>query len=430
MSSDHQQHYVQNIRTGAAYVFTRSGGDWTQQTKLIDTVGTDSDRFGISIDIDGETIAVGESYGNFEGQNVSNGVVCIFTGAGANWTQQARIAASDGNIYGNGSNEFGGSLDIEGDSLIVSARGKEAAYIFVRNGNVWTEQQKLTAPNSFFFGISVSISGNKALVGSSRERTGGNGNTGAAYVFTRNGNTWTRLAKLLPSDGKDIYFGFNVLVSGNKFIVGSPGSTETIANQGAVFYYISPTSAPDLQNDADTGISNSDNLTNLRTLPFDIGGVTNGATVKLFRNGVVIASAVAAGTSVTLTDDNVPADGTYSYTSRQIVNGEEGSISQATVVTVDTAAPVVTINQETYQSDPTTNSSVVFKVIFNEPISDFDISDVSFADSTANLSGAEFQVLSISPSIYTVGIYRVTADNQTVIANISGRSRVGCGGQF
>ena len=414
--------YVQNIRTGAAYVFTRSGGDWTQRTKLIDTVGTDSNRFGISVEIDGDTIAVGESYGNFEGQGVANGVVCIFTGAGANWTQQARIAASDGIIYGIGSNEFGSSLDIEGNTLIVGASGKRAAYIFVRNENIWIEQQKLTAINTplLFPGVSVSISGNTAIVGLYRESAESVGNnTGTAFVFTRNENSWTKQAQLIPSNGRSgVRFGFDVLVSENKFFVSSPLISETLNGQGEVYYFISPTSAPDLQNAADTGNSNSDNLTNLRTLPFDIGGVTNGATVKLFRNGVMIDSAVAAGTSITLTDNNVPADGTYSYTSRQIVNGEEGSISQATVVTVDTAAPVVTINQETYQSDPTTNSSVVFKVIFNEPISDFDISDVSFAGSTASLSGAEFQVLSISPSIYTVGIYRVTADNQTIIANI------------
>src|SRR5690606_29875211 len=116
----------------------------------------------------------------------------------------------------------------------VSSSG--AAYAFVRNGTEWTQQAYLKASNTGandYFGYSVSISGDTIVVGAIYEdsnATGVNGNqnnngasgSGAAYVFVRDGTTWTQQAYLKASNtGADDYFGYSVSISGDTIVVGA-----------------------------------------------------------------------------------------------------------------------------------------------------------------------------------------------------------------
>ncbi len=422
------RHRTSNIEKGVAYIFTRVNNTWIQQAQLTDNNGNISNRFGFSVALDSNTVIIGAPSGNNE-TNIANGVVCVFTGSGASWTQQTRLTASDAR----GDEWFGTSVDIDGDSVVVGARygfggssanspiGSGSAYVFTRNESNWTQQQKFTAPNSVFFGNSVSISGDTLIIGSPNDPIGTNDLQGSAYVFVRSNNQWIRQSRLISSANTiSDKFGTSVSVNGNKFIVGAPGfDNETNLNQGAAYFFITPPFAPDLQTASDTGISSTDNITKLRNLSFDIGGLTNGSTAELLRDGVVVSSAQVNGNSVMLSDADAPANGNFRYTARQIVDGEVSSQSEVTTVTIDTIAPTVTINQSS-SFDPTNGDAVGFKAIFSETVIGFNASDVSFAGSTANLSQANVNVFDLmeNGTTYIIDIRNIVANNQTIIASI------------
>ena len=97
--------------------------------------------------------------------------------------------------------------------------------MFVRSGTTWTEQQKLLASDGAagdYFGFSVSVSGDTVVVGASLDDTPGGVDAGSAYVFVRSGTTWTEQQKLLASDGAaGDDFGYSVSVSGDTVVVGA-----------------------------------------------------------------------------------------------------------------------------------------------------------------------------------------------------------------
>ena len=102
-----------------------------------------------------------------------------------------------------------------------------SAYVFTRSGTTWTQQAKLTASDGAaddYFGYSVALSGDTALVGAYWDDVGANYDQGSAYVFTRSGTTWTQQAKLTASDGAaGDHFGHSVALSGDTALVGATG---------------------------------------------------------------------------------------------------------------------------------------------------------------------------------------------------------------
>ena len=150
----------------------------------------------------------------------------------SNVTQEAKIQASDPEA----DDEFGYSVSIssDGNTAIVGARYKDwlsygdsgAAYIFTRSGTTWSQEAKIEASDRQtydFFGYSVAISsdGNTAIVGAYGEDTSGT-NAGSAYIFTRSGTTWSQEAKIQASDAQaNDQFGYSVSISsdGNTAIV-------------------------------------------------------------------------------------------------------------------------------------------------------------------------------------------------------------------
>ncbi|MFT7663467.1 MAG: hypothetical protein ACI87A_001692, partial [Planctomycetota bacterium] len=249
--------------SGAVYVFVKSGSTWTQQAYLKASNTHSAARFGSSVAISGDTLVVGAEFERHSGSGVgADQVICcasrsgsayVFVRNGLVWSQEAYLKASNAGA----SDEFGGAIAIEGDTIVVGAsvessnatgvNGNEAddsafrtgaAYVFNRTGSTWTQQAYLKASNaqaSDSFGISVSISGETIVVGATGESsnaTNVNGNQfnnasnqgGAAYVFIRTGSTWTQQAYLKPfdTDPQDI-FGNSVSVSGDIIIVGASG---------------------------------------------------------------------------------------------------------------------------------------------------------------------------------------------------------------
>ena len=184
------------------------------------------DRFGGSVAISGDTVVVGAPRDDDAG--FDSGSVYVFVRSGTTWTEEAKLTASDAAAE----DEFGVSVALSGDTALVGASGDDdagsgsgSAYVFVRNGTSWSQQVKLTASDAAAedgFGASVALSGDTALVGASGD-DGTGVSSGSAYVFVRNGTSWIQQAKLTASDAAAIdYFGYSVALSGETALVGAP----------------------------------------------------------------------------------------------------------------------------------------------------------------------------------------------------------------
>ncbi len=218
-----------NTNQGRAYVFTRSGVTWTQQAQITAAGGGANDYLGLSLALSGDTALVG-AYRHDVGANTDQGSVYVFTRSGTTWTQQAQLNAVGGATNDN----FGYSVALSGDTAIVGANTVDfgassdqgAAYIFTRSGTVWTQQAQLTAAGGAAFdgfGYSVALSGDTAIVGAWQDDVGANFDQGSVYVFTRSGTTWTQQVQLTAAGGAlDDRFGYSVALSGDTAIVGAP----------------------------------------------------------------------------------------------------------------------------------------------------------------------------------------------------------------
>jgi FG-GAP repeat protein len=138
---------------------------------------------------------------------------------------------------------FGWSVSVSGDTAVVGARFDAAAgsaYVFVRSGTTWTEQQELTASDAAAgdeFGYSVAVSGNTAVVGAIGNDDVG-GSSGSAYVFVRSGTTWTEQDKLTASDAAaGDQFGISVAVSGDTAVVGAFGNDDAGDASGSAYVF-------------------------------------------------------------------------------------------------------------------------------------------------------------------------------------------------
>lgn len=174
---------------------------------------------------------------------------------------------------------------------------------------------------------------------------------------------------------------------------------------------VAATAAPDLQAASDTGAANSDNITKNPTMSFDISSATTGSTVELLRDGVMVSSAVAAGSTLTLTDTQPKPDGIYVYTTRQI-NGPSVSLPSAGLtITLDTTAPTVAVSQNVGQADPTRTVPIQFVALFNESVTDLPAASVSLAGSTAGISPSNIVIYRIYPNYFIINIEgTLTAD--------------------
>jgi len=215
--------------TGSAYVFVRESGLWEEQTRLTAGPGdVDAyDNFGESVSVSGDTLIIGVPGddeacpgGLFPG---NCGAAYIFRRTGTEWDDGIKITASDAER----GDDFGLAVAINGDTAVVGARfagPAGQAYVFVWDGTDWTEQQILTpstdAPEFAQFGSSVEIKGDTILVGARLEET--------AYVFRRSGTAWVERHKLSlgPGRGNERFadpLGEAVAFSEDFALVGAPG---------------------------------------------------------------------------------------------------------------------------------------------------------------------------------------------------------------
>jgi RHS repeat-associated protein len=227
----------QGTDSGSAYVLQRAGTNWIEQAKLTASDGSAHDYFGCSVSMTGDYAAVG-AYNDDDGGD-SSGCAYIFKRDGTSWTEQAKLTASDAAAY----DYFGSCVSISGDCAIVGAYNDDdsgSAYVFERDGTDWIEQAKLTASDaaaSDYFGWSVAISEDYAIVGAYGDDDGGS-SSGSAYVFEREGTDWTEQAKLVCSDGHyNDYFGYSVSISGGYAIVGAYRDDDAESDSGSAYLF-------------------------------------------------------------------------------------------------------------------------------------------------------------------------------------------------
>jgi hypothetical protein len=262
--------------SGAAYVFTRAGGAWTETTYIKASTPGNSDTFGttVAISADGSTLAIsapgedsdatGANGDETNSGDPDSGAVYVFLRSGASWAQQAYLKAP---VYAqrpsHPASQLGSALALSGngDTLVVSSTSEDsdavgingtptsavvmesgAAYIFARSAGNWTQQAFLKASNPdaqdvFGFSLDISDDGNIVAVGARGEASASQGAggdqdddslyaTGAVYSFRREGSNWTQLNYVHARDtdlGDMLGVSMGMSADGKSLIVGAYG---------------------------------------------------------------------------------------------------------------------------------------------------------------------------------------------------------------
>ena len=225
--------------SGEAYIFVRTGTTWTEQARLSASDPVASGSFGTSVALSGDSAVIGSPQANPSGKIVT-GAVYVFTRSGGTWTQQAELVADDKEEF----NLFGDAVALDGDTVVVGADYSErltgSAYVFVGSGGTWKQQAKLFAPRTEraiddHFGRAVGIAGDTILIGDLRAGAGTMVRGGAVHVFLRSGTTWTQDVELTASDRTEgDWFGSSVVLAGDTAAIGAPHAA-SLAGAAYVF---------------------------------------------------------------------------------------------------------------------------------------------------------------------------------------------------
>jgi FG-GAP repeat len=220
---------------GAVWAFVREGSSWAQQGEKVtggEEEGASELGRSVALSADGATALAG---GPLDAKGI--GAVWVFTREGAAWAQQGPKLLG---AHEAGHGQFGGSVALsgEGDTALIGARtdhslfGSGAAWVFVRDGSTWTQQgEKLTgagatASAEFASSVALSDDGETALIGGEANE----GGIGAAWAFTHEGSTWTQQGEKLTSGEAVPTAGFGSAVAlsanGTKALIGASGDAQ------------------------------------------------------------------------------------------------------------------------------------------------------------------------------------------------------------
>ena len=227
--------------SGSAYIFVGSGSTWTEQAKLVPSDAAGSNQIGDSVDIDGDTVVIGAPV-HTHGVSQS-GSVYVFVRSGTTWTEQAELLASAPVSL----DRLGNAVGISGDTVVVGAEladntggaGAGSAYVYFRTGTTWSEQAVLIASDAGggdAFGSGVAVNGDTVLVGAKREDDPIS--SGSLYVYVREGTIWTEQQKVKASDTDSLdEFGRSVALSGNTVLVGANLDDDLGSSSGSAYIF-------------------------------------------------------------------------------------------------------------------------------------------------------------------------------------------------
>ncbi len=272
-----------NLQSGAVYVYSRSGTDWSQQAYIKAANNETNDYFGRAVSLSGDTLAVGAheedsnqttitngTTADSNNSNTSAGAIYVYSRSGTDWSQQAYIKAANNDAY----DEFGKVVSLSGDTLAVGVDQEDsnqttitngttassddgnsnsgAVYVYTRSGTNWSQQAYIKAANSStndYYGNAVSLSGDTLAVGAYLEDSNqtivtngtaassndSSADSGAVYVYTRSGTSWSQQAYIKASNNNaGDRFGNAVSLSGDTLVVGAPNedSSQTTITGG------------------------------------------------------------------------------------------------------------------------------------------------------------------------------------------------------
>ncbi|MEE4329997.1 MAG: hypothetical protein V2J10_03965, partial [Wenzhouxiangella sp.] len=230
-----------NQAQGSAYVFDLVGGNWIESAKLTASDGAQLDGFGVSVSLLGNRALIGSDGSNVDG-NAGQGSAYVFEFAGGSWSESAKLTASDGNAFDN----FGFSASLASDRALIGAFGDDigtsddqgSAYIFDFVSGSWSQSQKISAGDGApgdEFGFSVSLDGDRALIGALSD----DASRGSAYVFDLVSGNWAESQKLIASGGGSFdHFGFSVSLRGDRVLIGAPDADGPVnSTQGAAYVF-------------------------------------------------------------------------------------------------------------------------------------------------------------------------------------------------
>ena len=371
--------------SGSAYVFERdSTGSWTQKEKLTASDGAADDWFGHSVSVYNNTAVIGAPF--YDGINSrDSGAAYIFerdrTGS---WTQiklPATNAAHD---------SFGYSVSVYNNTAVIGAYRDDdngsssgSAYVFEKNSTGhWPQKEKLLASDGAkndWFGHSVSVYDNTAVIGAYRDDDNGS-SSGSAYVFEKNstsGNwTQTETVKLTASDGaKDDYFGRSVSVYNNTAVIGAFYDDDKGTNSGSAYVFSVDTTSPTLQNITisssntnSTLAANGDTVTLSFTASESIKDVTatiGNATATVSGSDTSWTAALTLNKITHSSLNGISPSFTIDFADLAGNNGAQVTeITGGPAVTVDFTAPTLVI--ATTATGPTSLEPIPFTVDFGE----------------------------------------------------------------
>ena len=294
--------------SGSAYIYERQAdGSWSETSKLTASDAAATDYFGISVAISGDTALVG-AYGDEDDGPYSGSAYLYQRQGDGTWSEIQKLTASDAAAL----DYFGSAVAISGDTALVGAYGDSdngsnsgSAYIFEQQlDGTWSEVAKLTASDAAaydFFGDSVAISGDTALVGAHYDDDNGN-RSGSAYIHQRQADgSWSEIQKLTASDGaEDDIFGGSVTISGETALVGARGDDDNGSNSGSAYIF---------EQQLDGTWSEFQKLT-----------ASDGANVDYFGRSVAISGDTALVDAYADDDNGVDSGSAYVYDINSIIN--------------------------------------------------------------------------------------------------------------
>ncbi len=301
---------------GYVWVYTRSGGIWTEQTSFVGTGIENLGHFGnaVSLSADGNTALIGGDWDNY-----GNGAAWIFTRSGNTWSQQgSKLVGTDGSTSTN--QGYSACLSADGNTAIIGGFGNNsdqgAAWVFTRSGSTWSQQgTKLVGSGNVGAAkqgnsVSVNADGNRAMIGGFAD----NSSIGAAWIFTRSGSTWTQSNKLVGT-GNSGSSGQGVSVSlsadGSTAIAG--GNWDN-SNQGAAWVFAQgpPTITSETFVISPSGSATSYNIiANNSPTSFNASGLPTGMSLNTTTGEISISNITAIGRYViTLYATNAAGTGT------------------------------------------------------------------------------------------------------------------------
>ncbi|HEY9435845.1 MAG TPA: FG-GAP repeat protein, partial [Blastocatellia bacterium] len=226
------------IDAGSVYVFVRSGTSWSQQAKLTGSQAVAGDLYGAAVGVSGDMLVVGAPSA-FGGA----GQVYLYVRSGTSWNQELFTHSTAG------ADRVGQAVAVDGETVVFGAPFTDlttggsdagAVYVLMKNAGVWSDVL-LTASDAASgdqFGSGVAIDGDLIVISSPfSDNPGGGVDAGAAYVFGRSGTSWSQETKLLPAAPQESgFFGLNsVAISGNTAVVGEQAAdTPAGADAGEV----------------------------------------------------------------------------------------------------------------------------------------------------------------------------------------------------